>query len=334
MSQTDGMDLANRVGGVGFLLGLVPPRAALRLSVGLLLPLVVVSAAVWWLTGPVVTLAFLLGVVAGVPAATAAVGPGTRVATAGLCALAGVAGLETSSSPVACGLVVTALALAQGPLAVRAGAIGMFAPVIAAVFASIGVSGGSVATAVSIGSGFALIQVLARLLRVPRAASPVSRSVALRHTVTFALLAGPAVAIPRALEVGHGYWLVLTLAAVLRPAPQETRRLARARWSGTVAGVAAAIVAALVLPGPLVLVTALVCAAFTLAWGVAGDVGRQTMFATAIVFLLGSGGSLRAGVEIGVLRLGLTAAAVVLATAAAEALLRAQDMRPTPRGGR
>ncbi len=124
-----------------------------------------------------------------------------------------------------------------------------------------------------------------------------------RHAAVFAVLAGPAVLVTRSLALGHGYWFVLTLAAVLQPASAACRMAARDRLVGTVTGVVLAIGLVLVLPPSIVLVVAAVCAVLTAGWGLSQDLERQTLFVTPVVVLLGSSGGLESGVELGLERL-------------------------------
>lgn len=281
------------------------------------MPLVAGAAAVAYVAGPAVTLAFLIGVVAGVPAATTATSCAVRVGAGALFVAGAIGGTLTTSHPVICAVLVMALALAQGPLTQRAAGVAMFAPVIAAVFSSVAVPASATTIGIGVAAGFLFLHATSLLLKVPRRPSPVATAVAWRHAAVFAVLAGPAVLVTRSLELGHGYWLVLTLAAVLQPASASCRMAARDRLTGTVTGVVLAIVLVLVLPPSIVLVVAAVCAVLTAGWGVSQDLERQTLFVTPVVVLLGSSGGLESGVELGMERLALTAVAAVLAVGAA-----------------
>lgn len=309
---------------------LLPPPRALAAAAALLAPLVVAAGLVAWLAGPAVTLAFALGVLAGVPAATAATTAATRTAVGALCVAGAVAGSLVGSSTVLCALVVAALGIAQGPLTRRASGIGMLAPVLAAVFATVDVATGSLGVGLGVAGGFAFVQVVARALHVPRTASPVPADSAWRHAVVFAVLAGAAVLVTRSLGLGHGYWLVIVLAAVLRPASRASRTAASARLAGTVTGVVLAIVAVVVLPDPATIVVAALCALLTVGYAIVQDVERQAMTATPVIILLGSSGSLSSGVGLGVERLALTAVAAVLAVGAAAFLERSEVAPPRP----
>lgn len=305
----------------------VPPRRALVAAVVMLMPLVAGAAVVAYIGGPAVTLAFLIGVVAGVPAATCATSSVVRLGSGTLFVAGAVGGALTAAHPVVCAVLVMVLASAQAPLTERAAGVGMFAPVIAAVFSSVAVPASPLTIGVGVAAGFAFVQATSLLLRVPRHPAPVTRSLAWRHAAVFAVLAGPAVLVTRSLELGHGYWLVLTLAAVLQPASVTCRMAARDRLTGTVAGVVLAIGLVLVLPPSIVLVAAM-CAVLTAGWGISHDLERQTLFATPVVVLLGSSGGLESGVGLGLERLALTAVAAALAVGAAAYLDRVERVQP------
>ncbi|MGB5952008.1 MAG: FUSC family protein [Ornithinimicrobium sp.] len=231
-------------------------------------------------------------------------------------------GSLTSSSPWASAAVVVVLAVAQGPLSIRVSGIAVFAPVIAAVFSSIALPTPAIYVAIWVGVGYAFIELLSVGLRLPRSASGVERGVAWLHATMFAALAGPGVFITQTFEVGHGYWLLLTLAVVLQPSPSAARAVGRARLAGTITGVVAAIVLVVVMPPPLLVLAAAACTFLTVAWGIAQDIVRQAHYGVLAILFLGSGGSLATGVDLGIERLILTAAAVILAIAASTALDR------------
>ncbi len=134
------------------------------------MPLVAGAAVVAYLSGPAVALAFLIGVVAGVPAATSATSSLVRLGSGALFVAGAIFGALTASHPVMCAVVVMALALAQGPLTERAAGVGMFAPVIAAVFASVSVPASSLAIGIGVGVGFVFVQATSGCSRCP--ASP------------------------------------------------------------------------------------------------------------------------------------------------------------------
>lgn len=308
----------------------IPPRAAITLALVVLVSTSAVAGFLYLLAGGGLTLAFLLGATAGVPSTTAAVATPVRLVAGSLCILGAVGGTLVSSSPWGCAALVGALALAQAPLTQRAAGIGMFAPVIAAIFATVDVGSAPLVLGIGTGIGFGFIHGMGALLKLPRASSPVDRTIAWFHAGVFALFAIPGVYITRSLELGHGSWLVLTLAAVLRPVGQDCREAAWGRLTGTVSGIGLAVAMGLLLPSPVVLVFAAAFAVLMVAWAVCKNVERQTLFGTPVILLLVSGGRLGEGVELSVERLALTAIAAGLAVAAASALERLESRSAAP----
>ncbi|MGC1209281.1 MAG: FUSC family protein [Ornithinimicrobium sp.] len=309
------------------LLPALPPRQALALGAFIVVVVVTAAVVIAWLAGPGVTMAFGMGVLAGTTAATSVTDPWVRVRAGLLFCAAGVGGSLTSTSPWACAAVVVLLALAQAPLTASAAGIAVFAPVIAAVFASVDVGEGPLTVGLGVGIGFIFVQLVTAALRLPRASAAVPKAIAWRHAAVFAFLAGPAVLLTRTLELDHGYWLVLTLAVVLQPSPQAAQSVARSRLIGTVTGVVLAIAMVLVLPGPILLVATAMCALLAAGWGIAQNVEKQAHYGVLAILFLGSGGSLATGVDLGLERLGLTAVAVALAVGVSTALRQVEAQR-------
>ncbi len=320
------------MGRVDFLTRLVPPQPVLVMAARFVVPLIVATVVLAALQLPGVALAFALGAIAGIPGATSALPASTRFCAAAVFVVAAVGGAMTSASPLLCAALVTALALAQAPLTRRAAGLGMFAPVVCAVLATGVVSPPGGATALfflglgaEVGAGFASAVLLAHVLRLSRAATTIDRQVAIRHAVAYAVLAGPAVYLTRSLDVAHGYWLVLVLAAVLHPSPRDIRGAVRRRWIGTSLGVLIAIAVAALLPWPVLIAAAVVTALMAAGWALARRDELQALYGTVTVVLIGSSGMLATGVGIGVERLALTGAATVVALGAAAILARLDD---------
>ncbi len=217
------------------LLPALPPRQALALGAFIVVVVVTAAVVIAWLAGPGVTMAFGMGVLAGTTAATSVTDPWVRVWAGLLFCAAGVGGSLTSTSPWACAAVVVLLALAQAPLTASAAGIAVFAPVIAAVFASVDVGEGPLTVGLGVGIGFIFVQLVTAALRLPRASAAVPKAIAWRHAAVFAFLAGPAVLLTRTLELDHGYWLVLTLAVVLQPSPQAAQNVEKQAHYGVLA---------------------------------------------------------------------------------------------------
>jgi uncharacterized membrane protein YccC len=157
-------------------------------------------------------------------------------------------------------------------------------------------------------------------LRAP--AVTVGAALARRHAVALAATAVLALGVLMELDVTHGYWVVLALSLVLRPAADETRTLARDRVVGTVVGLVVGVAAVVLLPLPVLLVLAAGCVVLTAAWGMVGDNLRATTYAAPMLVLLGSSGLAGSGVALALERTVATVVGVALAVATAVALDR------------
>ncbi len=79
--------------------------------------------------------------------------------------------------------------------------------------------------------------VITAVLGLQAPPTPAEPRIALRHAVATAVSCGVALGIALAFQIDHGYWLVVTLALVLRPVRHETVPTARARVTGPLVGV-------------------------------------------------------------------------------------------------
>lgn len=298
-------------------LRLIPPREATRGAVVVLIPLVAAAALAGWWAGVTAVLGVVLGFAAGVQPAITDTGRPLR-ATAGMLAVAAaVGGLAAAGHAWWAALAVGTTALAGGALNLRANSLGVMLPAVAATCASTGLADQPWRLAVSTAAGFALIALLAAAMRVSLPARPVEPAAAWRHATVLAGASGLATALFIVRDVSHGYWLVVTLCAALRPVAGETWRSAVDRTVGTVLGALAAAVMVLVLPTGASLFAAAACAVLMLAWAVAGNLRMQSLYLTPVIVLLGSSGLAGSGVSLAlgraVLTLGGAAVAIGLA---------------------
>ena len=298
----------------------LPPTPAVRAAGSALLPVVAVGVGTAAVSGVVGLAWFLLGAVAALPVATHAVPWSDRVLLVGLGVVAAVAGLATSGQPLAAAAVVAVVSLLQAPLALRTPGGGAMVPVLAAVAASTGLPDEPWTTALAVVVGAGTIILTTTVLGIRTTATPVPAAVAWRHATALAATAALALGLVMQQQVTHGYWLVLTLALVLRPARDETRTLARDRVVGTVVGLAAGVAAVVLLPTWALLALAAPCVLLTAAWGMAGDSRRATAYAAPLLVLLGSSGLAGSGVALALERTLFTLAGVGLAAAVAYAL--------------
>ncbi len=299
-----------------------PPRQAVRLAVVLVGLLGAVALVAGVLGGAVAALGVLFGAVVGLGAGLTAVGWGWRLALAAAAALTAVLGSLASAQPLLAGLVVGLAGLAQAPFTVRGARLAMLLPVVPALTASVDVSGRSVALAAWLAVGVVTIALLAAVLRVSGEPHPTPWDEAVRHAVATAVVAGVGLGVARALEIGHGYWLVIAVASVLAVSRDATAREATERIAGTLTGALVAIVLVAVLPVWAALVVAAVLLVLSIAWGVAQEVRLAAAAATAVVVLLGSGGLVGSGAGLAVERLVLTLVGAVLASGVVALLWR------------
>ena len=230
--------------------------------------------------------------------------------------LAAAVGLAAADHPVWAAGAVVVFGLIQAPLNARAASLGFFLPVLVSVFATVDAGDDPRIVFGWVLLGFGAIHWLAGLFNLPTTKQPLSNEVAWRHAVVFTVAAGSIQLLLMGWGTPHGYWLVLTLASVLRPVVAETRGVAIERMIGTVAGVVLAILIVWILPQALALLLAIPCAALMIAWAAMQDLRKQTMFGTPIIVLVGSAGALSLGVDVALERLLLTVLGVIIAGAA------------------
>lgn len=294
----------------------VPPRAALQAATALTVPLVAVLAACARYGGEDLVLGAFLGAVAGLPGSLTAVTRGVRAAVVALGTGAAAAGVAAADQPWAVAAVLAALGVAQYPLTRVAAGSGALLLVVPAVAAS--VAGGGDARVVGLGALIGTLSVLAvgRLLGPGAPAVPVARDVAARHAVAVAVAVTACTPAVTA-DFGHGYWIVLTVAALLRPVPGESTRLAGRRVAGAVVGIALAAGVVLLFPPAVAVVFALLCAWGQVAWTLARDEFRQATLGTPVVILVASSSPAGSQVAASVERLLWVGAGAAVAVAAA-----------------
>jgi uncharacterized membrane protein YccC len=171
--------------------------------------------------------------------------------------------------------------------------------------------------------GALVVAVATRLPRTPPAAGVEQRRAWL-HAAVMAVSVGAVVYLVGVWEIPHGYWVALTLTAVLRPFGDETMKKSVQRVLGTIAGALVALVAAVFLPLWALLVLLVVSTVLSSAYAMAGDYTRQVLFMTPAVVLLGSAGN---PFQIASERALATLAGALLAAAIALALATFENRR-------
>ncbi len=175
--------------------------------------------------------------------------------------------------------------------------------------------------------GGALVVALAtRLPRNPPVPGIEQRR-AWRHAAVMALAVGAVVYLVGTFEVPHGYWVALTLTAVLRPFDDQTMRRSSERVLGTIGGALLALAATLVLPLWALLALLVVSTVLSISYAITKDYTRQVLFMTPAVVLLGSAGH---PFQIASERALATLAGALLAAAIALGLAAVESRRPGP----
>jgi hypothetical protein len=149
---------------------------------------------------------------------------------------------------------------------------------------------------------YGIIAVRLTRLRLPRA--PVSAPIAIRHAVVLATLSGVITYCVAQYKWPYGYWVVVTLAIVLRPSVRESSKLVRDRVIGTVVGSIVAVAIGAFLPSQLVWVVIAIAAwlqiANTLAQRtVAATVGTSVLVILAVAPAVSHGVLIAAGERLG-----------------------------------
>jgi len=128
----------------------------------------------------------------------------------------------------------------------------------------------------------AYVLVVVRIMRVRLPAHPTSRSLAARHAAALAISCVGFAYVVAHHNFPHGYWVIATLAVVLRPSTNESRNVARTRIVGTVVGALIAVVVAVTLPQSLAVV-----ASGVMVWLLVGyTLARRTLAAVVTTSVL------------------------------------------------
>jgi len=299
-----------------------PPRQALRLASVLVVLLGVVALGGYLVGGAVAALGIIFGGLVGVGAGLSDVGWAWRLALAAVSAVAAVLGWLAADQPAAAGVVVGLAALAQAPFTRRGAKLAMMLPVVPALTASLDLPGRPVALAAWLAVGVLVVALLAAALQVSGEAQPAPLGEAVRHAVATAVVAGVGLGVARALEIGHGYWLVIAVASVLAVSRDATGREAAERVGGTLSGTIVAVLLVAVLPLWAGLVVAAALLVLSVAWAAAQQARPSAAAASAAVVLVGSGGLVGSGAGLAAERLVLTLVGAALAAGTVALLWR------------
>lgn len=302
-----------------------PPAAALRRSMALLIPFGVGVALASIVGGAQAQLGIVVGATCSAAGVLTELPARVRVQFVAVVALCAGLGAWATGRAVLVALAVAAAALAQAHWVRLSSGVGPMLPVAVAIGASVPQAGPALGFAAWAGAGGLAMMVGARLAKVTTPASPVPTPLAWRHAVLVAAVSALASWLTTARGIEHGYWLVVTLAAVLRPIGAETLSRARTRSLATVAGVLVAIALVSVVPTPIALGSAAAAVILAVAWALTGDQVRQTLYLTPAIIMAASAGTASFAVALAGQRLALTLVGAAVALLLAWALARWSD---------
>lgn len=297
-----------------------PPRKSLlaagKLTVVLLIPIVAVVA----LLGGGAVLPATMGLlsISFVPYFSVR----EALGLSGILCLVGAAATAANGHPVAVVIVVVVVCLLAGLLSRVSGGVYAVAPSVAAVLGlSPSVDNSPLGTAAIMLAVCAYTIAVVHLLKLRLDREPVPFEVAIRHAVVMAVACGAATAVAVHYNWPRSYWLVMTLAIVLRPYAGDSLVKNRQRVVGTILGAA---VAALLSPLPqsMHLVLTAVCLTLMLAYMVQRDYVLQVTFMTPMVIFLVSSGSAGSALAMDGLRVLYTIGAAVAGALLSQALVR------------
>lgn len=205
-------------------------------------------------------------------------------------AMAGAVAVALRGQPLAAAFFVALCCLLVAPAGVlQDGLLGMVPTVVAVIVLVPGDFQPSRTAIWMLFGGVLAVGVATRLPRVAPAAG-IEPHLAWRHAAVMAVAVGAVVYLVGLFDLPHGYWVALTLTAVLRPFDDQTMKRSSERVLGTIAGALLALLAAIVLPLWALLVLLVASTVLSTAYALAKDYTRQVLFMTPAVVLLGSAG--------------------------------------------
>lgn len=266
-----------------------PPAKVLRIAVlvavVLLIPLVVAVVV----GGDTAILPAAMGLMAASVAPFCT--PRQAVIFVGGLVVAGMLATAAVGSPVAVVALMVVTCLAAGLASrVSAGVFGV-APIAVAVLALNPQGATVLQTGVVMAAMGGFVVLVVHLAKVHVEVKPVPYAVALRHAIVMAGACGAATALALHYEWTRSYWLVMTLAIVLRPYAHESLLRNRDRVLGTVAG---AVLAGMLSPLPRgwQMLLAAICMALMLSYVMLKNYLLQVTFMTPMTVFLVSSGSM------------------------------------------
>ncbi|HEY3339395.1 MAG TPA: FUSC family protein [Propionicimonas sp.] len=265
------------------------PRQALLLSVVATVVLIAAIVVAYLAGGTQGALAIGMGILASLRPALS-LRPLHSFALAVPTAMAGGVAVALRGQPLVAAFFVVLCCLLVAPAGMLQDGLLAMVPTVVAVLVLVPGEFQPGRTAIWMLFGGALVVALAT--RLPRTASVpgIEERRAWRHAAVMAVAVGVVVYFVGSLDLPHGYWVALTLTAVLRPFDDQTMQRSRERVLGTIAGALLALAATLVLPLWALLVLLVVTTVLSTGYALTKDYTRQVLFMTPAVVLLGSAG--------------------------------------------
>ena len=206
-------------------------------------------------------------------------------------ALAGAVAVALRGQPLAAACFVALCCLLIAPAGtLQDGLLGMVPTVVAVLVLVPGdFQPGRTAIWMVLG-GALVVGIASRLPRITPAAG-IEPIRAWSHAAVMAVAVGAVVYLVGLWDLPHGYWVELTLTAVLRPFNDQTMRRSSQRVLGTIGGALLALLATTLLPLWALLVLLVASTVLSTAYALSRDYTRQVLFMTPAVVLLGSAGN-------------------------------------------
>ena len=225
------------------------------------------------------------------------------------------------------GLIVAAAAVLGGVANHQSAGVLSIAPAMVAIAGMARLHATWIAAGGWVLAGAVYAVLVMALLRVKAKPKPVDPATVWIHTAFLTVLCGAVAAAAVAWRLPHGYWVILTFSAVLRPSRSESFSRSRNRMTGTLAGALLSLAIVAIMPPAAALVTALASAYLCLCYLLTGKYAPAVVFLTTTVILLTSGGLASAAVHLDEYRIAWTFAAIVIAAASGAAVTYADHRR-------
>jgi hypothetical protein len=276
------------------------------------------AVVAWLVAGLPAAIGVGLGLALGLSAGLL-VPPRLSVVIVGLNLVAAAAGLLVIGSPVGAAVLVGVAGLALGPANRRGvGRAMLLLPLLVTLSATGLLADDPVRSLGGMAVGAAWAIAITARLGARRELVALGVREAWTHAVALAATTSIATFVALSVPLPHGYWIVVTLCAVLVPTSAERARATTERVAGTISGALLGIVVGVLLPTALTAVAALGALVLMVAYALVGDGRRKVLWLTVLlVLMLGGAAAGSSAVDVALQRLAWTVVGAVLVGAAA-----------------